>query len=94
VGNIRLAPQAPTDSKRPVSALSAEAGAPDVEVTPAMIEAGVAAFYEEAVCGWDNPGTNDVKRVLAAVFAAMSQTQALDAGPKSELEAIAVFREK
>lgn len=47
------------------------AGAP--EITPKMIEAGVAAYYQTAVWGWDNPGTAELSAVLACVFAAMAE---------------------
>src|SRR5256885_15649746 len=43
-GIIRLTPQGTKDSKSPVSALSAEAGAPAIEITPKMIEAGELAL--------------------------------------------------
>lgn len=41
-----MTPQAPTDSKSSASALSVEAGAPDIEVTSAMMAAGAQALSE------------------------------------------------
>jgi hypothetical protein len=47
------------------------AGAPEIEVTPAMIEAGVMAYYENAVGGWENPGVAELRKMLGDVFTAM-----------------------
>lgn len=43
----------------------------EIEVTPEMIEAGVRAYYENAVGGWENPGQEELRDVLAAAFKAM-----------------------
>jgi hypothetical protein len=48
------------------------AGAPDVEVTPAMVEAGVRAYYENAIWGWDNPGRDELRDMVRSIFLAMS----------------------
>jgi hypothetical protein len=48
-----------------------EAGAPEIEVTPAMIEAGVDAYYENAIWGWENPGREQLKEMVRAIFSAM-----------------------
>jgi hypothetical protein len=58
-----------TDSKRSVSDLS-EAGAPgEIEVTPAMIEAGVAALYESCVI--ENPLRAADRSAVRRIFLAM-----------------------
>jgi hypothetical protein len=48
------------------------AGAPEIEVTPEMIEAGVGAYYENAIWGWDNPGRKELQEMVKAIFLAMS----------------------
>jgi hypothetical protein len=50
-----------------------EAGASEeLEVTPAMIEAGVDAYYENAWSGWENPGLAPLREMVRNVFRAMS----------------------
>jgi hypothetical protein len=50
-----------------------EAGAPNATtVTPAMIEAGVDAYYENAGWGWDNPGRKELREMVRSIFRAMS----------------------
>lgn len=46
-----------------------EAGAP--EITPAMIEAGVVAYYENSGEGWSNPGDAELCAMVRNVFSAM-----------------------
>lgn len=46
-----------------------EASAP--EVTPEMIEAGIHAYYENAIWGWENPGLGELRKMLAAIYRAM-----------------------
>jgi hypothetical protein len=43
-----------------------------IEVTPAMIEAGVNAYFENAWSGWENPGATALREMMVAVFTAMS----------------------
>jgi hypothetical protein len=49
-----------------------DAGAPETEVSPEMIEAGVSAYYRNIGWGWDNPGEEPLKRMLVATFRAMT----------------------
>jgi hypothetical protein len=44
-----------------------------VEVTSAMIEAGVKAYYENAVGGWDNPGNSQLREMVSEISKAMSR---------------------
>ena len=64
-----LTPHGAKYSKPSVSDLS-EAGAPEIEVTPAMIEAGaevVWAYFDEVIA-WGSPSGRDLaKRVFAAM---------------------------
>ena len=50
---------------------SSEAGAPEIEITPAMIEAGVDAYYRNAGSGWENSGHAELKAMVSAIFSAM-----------------------
>lgn len=50
---------------------SAAAGAPEVEVTAAMIAAGRMAYYENSGEGWSNPGDAELRAMLRSVFRAM-----------------------
>lgn len=54
------------------------AGAPieadETYVTPEMIEAGVRAYYENAVEGWDNPGNAQLRSMMRTIFEAMSSS--------------------
>jgi hypothetical protein len=67
-GIIRLTPQAASPSYAADSDLS-ESGAPDIAVTPAMIEAGVTAYYENA---WEYPSAEMIGDAVRAIFLAMS----------------------
>ena len=60
------------DSNEPVSDLS-EAGAPEIEVTPAMIAAAVDAYYRNYGSGWESPGGEELSRVLCEVCRAMAK---------------------
>jgi|HubBroStandDraft_6_1064221.scaffolds.fasta_scaffold10215098_1 hypothetical protein len=44
-----------------------------VEVTPQMIEAGVAAYYANEGEGWNNPNNKELGEMLAEIFKAMSR---------------------
>ena len=46
-----------------------------VVVTPEMIDAGVRAYYANAVGGWDNPGTEELREMMREIFKAMSVRQ-------------------
>jgi len=46
-----------------------------IRVTPAMIKAGVSAYYEEAIWGWDNPGREELEQMMRAIFLAMSSAR-------------------
>ncbi len=49
-----------------------EAGAPEIEITPAMMEAGVIAYYENSGGeAWSSPGGSELKVVIERVFQAM-----------------------
>jgi len=48
-----------------------DAGAPELEITPKMIEAGVNTYYENAIWGWDNPGNDELRQMLKQIFKAM-----------------------
>jgi len=48
------------------------AGAPGVEITPAMVEAGVETYYGFSSDGWGNPGNDEVRAMVREVFMAMS----------------------
>jgi hypothetical protein len=47
-------------------------GAPEIEVTTDMIEAGVQAYYENAIWGWENPGREELRKMTEAIYMAMS----------------------
>jgi hypothetical protein len=66
-----LTPQTQELVLRPIRTFS-ESGAPstDEEVTPAMIEVGVAAYYANAAMGWRNPGDGELREMPADVFKA------------------------
>ena len=59
------------------------AGAPEaqIDVTPEMIEAGVFAYYENAICGWDNPGNAALRPMLREVFVAMWRKRQAKSAP-------------
>jgi len=57
-----------TDRHQAVSDLS-EAGAPEIEITPAMIEAGVTALYDSGSI--ENPLALADRNLVRAVFLAM-----------------------
>ena len=44
----------------------------EIEITPAMIEAGVSAYYENAIWGWENPGREELRKMVRSIFVAMS----------------------
>jgi hypothetical protein len=67
---IRLTPQAPTDSNCPVSALPAGAGAPEIEVTPEMIEAGVRALWASGAIEYPSVADRDLVTHLYRQMAA------------------------
>jgi hypothetical protein len=46
-------------------------GAPEIEVSPEMIEAGMAAYWREANPGIEDGDRKDRKRILTAIFTAM-----------------------
>jgi hypothetical protein len=46
----------------------------EIEITPEMIEAGVQAYYENAVEGWDNPGNAQLRSMMRTIFQAMSSS--------------------
>ena len=48
------------------------APATELMVTPEMIDAGVAAYYENAIWGWESPGGESVREMMAVIFRAMS----------------------
>ncbi len=50
---------------------AASAGAPEIQVTPAMIKAGSMAYYASSGEGWSNPGECDLSEMLRDVFSAM-----------------------
>jgi hypothetical protein len=71
---MSLIPQGTNDSKRPVSDLS-ETGAPDeIEVTTAMIEAGVRKFYANLS---EDPNPSEAREAVREIFTAMSQASCL-----------------
>lgn len=47
------------------------AGAPEIEVTPEMTDAGVDAFYENAIWSWETPSRAELRKMLREVFRAM-----------------------
>ncbi len=47
------------------------AGAPKIDVTPAMIEAGVHAYYENAYEGWQSPGGSELRDMVKIIFSEM-----------------------
>ncbi len=49
--------------------------ASEIKVTPKMILAGVLAYYEEAIWGWDNPGNAELREMLSHVFKRMASAQ-------------------
>jgi hypothetical protein len=54
-----------------------DAGAPEIEITPEMIDAGVDAWYGEIVSG-NGPSGDMLRCVLAKVFLAMVQAAHCD----------------
>lgn len=50
-----------------------DAGAPEIEVTPEMIEAGMQRYYENAAGGWESPGGEELSRVLAEIYVEMAK---------------------
>ena len=47
----------------------------EVEVTPEMIAAGVDAYYENAIWGWDNPGNRQLREMVSDIFVAMCRVR-------------------
>jgi hypothetical protein len=65
-----LTPQDTKDSERPVSALSAEAGAPEeIEIAPAMIDAGASVLYESGAI--EHPMEDFDRNLVRKIFLAM-----------------------
>ncbi len=50
------------------------ADAPEIEITPEMIAAGVQTYYENAGAEWDNPGLDELKIMLREVYSAMAKS--------------------
>jgi hypothetical protein len=48
-----------------------DAGAPEIEVTPEMIEAGVNAFFLNKSEDWSSPGGVEMDDMMRAIFLAM-----------------------
>jgi hypothetical protein len=48
------------------------ARAPETKITPEMIEAGVQAYFEMAIWGWDNPGNDELRLMLSRTYEAMA----------------------
>ena len=48
-----------------------DAGAPEIEVTPDMIEAGVHAYNLNAIWGWDNPGLDALREMVRVIYVEM-----------------------
>jgi hypothetical protein len=48
-----------------------DAGAPEIEVTPEMIEAGIEAFCRNKSEDWSNPGGSEKADVIRAIYLAM-----------------------
>ena len=46
-----------------------------IEVTPEMINAGVDAYYENGIWGWENPGRKALREMVREIFLAMSHAQ-------------------
>ena len=46
-----------------------------IEVTPAMLDAGVEAYYANSGEDWDNPGTSELRQMLSLTFVAMFRSQ-------------------
>jgi hypothetical protein len=58
------------DSNAAASDLTAEAGAPEIEITPAMIEAGVAVLWESGAV--ENPNEDADRSLVQKIFVAMA----------------------
>ena len=65
-----MTPQAPADSNCPVSDPSSEAGAPEIEVTPEMIEAGVRALWASGAIEYPSVADRDLVTHLYRQMAA------------------------
>lgn len=59
----------------PDRAAQPEAPATEFEVTGAMIDAGVAAFFDEKDSQWETPMMGEVRRVLTQVYKAMASAR-------------------
>lgn len=69
LGTIYLTPHHTKDSEMAVSDPSGdEAGVPEIEITPAMIEAGIAALYRFNI---SEPTRPEMDRAIEATFRAM-----------------------
>ena len=78
LGIIYLRPHAKYSSELAEGALSPEAGAaPEIEVTPAMIEAGAAAL-------WEFETTVQSKRLVLEVYSAMVRAAILQPGAPAQ----------
>jgi hypothetical protein len=51
--------------------LPTAAGAPEIEITPEMIQAGVQAYYESAFDGWQSPGGSELREMIRTIFLEM-----------------------
>jgi hypothetical protein len=49
----------------------------EIELAPEIIKAGVQAYYENALWGWENPGLDDLKIMLREVYRAMAKADAI-----------------
>jgi hypothetical protein len=52
---------------------TAEPAGTEIEVTPEMIEAGVRAYYENAMWGWESPGGAELRNLLGQVYRDMAR---------------------
>jgi hypothetical protein len=48
-----------------------DAGAPEIEVTPDMIEAGIHAYFANTSEDWCAPGGDELRRMMRTIFLAM-----------------------
>lgn len=71
-GNIYLTPHAPKYSPDSAEGLAPEAGARDVEVTPAMIDAGLSKLYE---FDFTQPDPDELREAVASVYRAAHEAR-------------------
>lgn len=48
-----------------------DAGAPETEITPEMIEAGIHAFFWNKTEDWANPGDEELRAMMRSIYVAM-----------------------